>query len=69
VALAFGPVLGLTIDQAMATALIISIGQLFLWGLIVGRAAHSTWPLAIGVAVIDSLLGIVIVALKVIVLH
>jgi hypothetical protein len=69
VALAFGPVLGLTIDQAIATALIVSIGQLFLWGLIVGRAAHTSWPLAIGVAVIDSLLGILIVVFKNLVLH
>jgi hypothetical protein len=67
--LALGPRLGMTVDTAVATALVICIGQLFVWGLVVGRAAHRGWLLPLAVAVVDSLLGILIVALKVAVLH
>lgn len=69
VVLTFLPVLGTTTDQAVAAALIVSMAQLFVWGLVVGRAAHSSWWLAVGVATIDLLLGLAIVALKVVVLH
>ncbi|HET9345613.1 MAG TPA: hypothetical protein VFO05_07920 [Candidatus Limnocylindrales bacterium] len=67
--LALGPRLGLTVDEAIGGALIVCIGQLFVWGLVVGRAAHRGWLLPLVVAVVDSLLGVVIVALKVAVLH
>ena len=67
--LGLGPRLGMSIDTAVGTALIVCIGQLFVWGLIVGRAAHRGWFLPIAVAVVDSLLGILIVGLKVAVLH
>ena len=67
--LAAGPRLGLTVDRAIEIALAVSIGQLFLWGLVVGRAAHRGWVLPLVVAVVDSLLGLAIVALKVAVLH
>lgn len=63
------PSFGATTDQAVAVALIVSMGQLFLWGLVVGRAAHTSWLLAISVATVDLLLGLAIVGLKVIVLH
>jgi hypothetical protein len=67
--LAIGPRLGMAINTAVAAALVICIGQLFVWGLVVGRAAHRGWLLPIAVAIVDSLLGILIVALKVAVLH
>jgi hypothetical protein len=67
--LAIGPVLGLAVDVAIGIALIACIAQLFVWGLAVGRATHSSWHLALAVAVVDCLLGLLIVGLKVLVLH
>jgi hypothetical protein len=67
--LALGRFPQLSTDQVVAAALIVCIGQLFVWGIVVGRAAHSSWALALRVAIVDSLLGIVIVGLKVAVLH
>jgi hypothetical protein len=66
--LAFGPLL-VTSDQAIAVALFVCIAELFVWGLIVGRAAHSSPFLTLRVAIVDSLLGLVIVAMKVLVIH
>ena len=66
--LALGPLI-VTKDQAIAAALLVCIGELFVWGLIVGRAAHSSPVLTLRVAIVDSLLGLVIVALKVLVIH
>jgi hypothetical protein len=60
---------GLAADTAIALALVVCIAQLFVWGLIVGRAAHSSRLIALRVAIIDSLLGVAIVALKVLVIH
>ena len=60
---------GASTDVVMAAALIVCIAQLFIWGIVVGRAAHTSWWLAIRVAIVDSLLGVVIVGLKVAVLH
>jgi hypothetical protein len=57
------------VDQAIALALIVSVAQLFLWGLVVGRALDKGWPVAFVVATGDCLLGLVIVLLKVIVIH
>jgi hypothetical protein len=62
-------VFGVPVDLAIGAALLASLAQLFLWGLAVGRAAHSSWHLALGVAVVDCALGILIVALKVVILH
>jgi hypothetical protein len=56
-------------DTAIGIALAASLIQLFLWGLAVGRAAHASWPLALGVAIVDLGLGILIVVLKVTVVH
>jgi len=67
--LALGQLAGTTTDLAVALALIVSIGQLFVWGLIVGHAAERGWQFALGVAAVDCLLGLLIVALKVIVIH
>jgi len=62
-------VVGLDVDTAVGAALLASLVQLFLWGLAVGRAAHGTWPMALGVALIDLALGILVVVLKVVVVH
>ena len=67
--LALGPRLGLSIDVVIGAALVVCIGQLFVWGLVVGRAAHRGWLLPLVVALADSALGILIVGLKVAVLH
>ncbi len=68
-ALAAGRIPGVTADTAAGFALVVCIGQLFVWGLVVGRAAHSSRWLAVRVAVVDSLLGVAIVGLKVLVIH
>jgi hypothetical protein len=60
---------GTSTDVVIAAALVVCIAELFVWGLVVGRAAHSSWWLAIRVAIVDSLLGIAIVGLKVAVIH
>ena len=56
-------------DQAIGLALAVSILELFLWGLVVGRAAHGSWPFAFGIALVDCSLGILVVVLKVVVIH
>ena len=61
--------LGVDVDIAIGLALLASLVQLFLWGLVVGRAAHGTWPMALGVAIVDLALGILVVGLKVVVVH
>ena len=58
-----------TVDTAVAMALLASLVQLFLWGLAVGRSAHLGWALALGVAAVDCALGIAMVILKVVVIH
>jgi hypothetical protein len=67
--LATGRLIGAPVDPTVAVALAVSIAQLLVWGLIVGRAARHGWGLALGVAVVDCLLGVAIVALKVAVIH
>ena len=60
---------GLSADQAIGLALLASILELFLWGLVVGRASHGSWPFAFGIAIVDCSLGILVVVLKVVVIH
>ncbi len=57
------------VDTAVAIALLASLAQLFVWGLAVGRSAHTSWAFALGVATVDCALGIAIVILKVMVIH
>jgi hypothetical protein len=62
--------LGLTTsEQATSLALAAGVAQLFVWGLIVGRAMRRGWGIALLIAVVDCALGLLIVALKVWVLH
>jgi hypothetical protein len=58
-----------TVDQAIALALAASIVQLFLWGLAVGRAAHTSWFVAVVIATVDCALGLAVVVLKVVIIH
>jgi hypothetical protein len=60
---------GVSTDVAIGLALAASLAQLFLWGLAVGRAAHVSWPVAIGLGLVDFGFGVAIVALKAAVLH
>ena len=60
---------GVDVNVAIGAALLASLVQLFLWGLAVGRAAHGPLGLALVVALIDCGLGVLVVALKVLVLH
>ena len=60
---------GMDADTAIGAALLLSLAQLFLWGLAVGRVAHEGWPMALAVASVDCAFGILIVVLKVLVLH
>jgi hypothetical protein len=64
------PRLGLLgVDAAINLALLVCVVQLFVWGLLVGRAIGRGWPVALVVAIGDSLLGLLIVSLKVLVIH
>jgi hypothetical protein len=60
---------GVPIDLAIGAALVVSLVQLFLWGLAVGLAAHGSRWLAFGVALVDLGIGVVVVILKVIAIH
>jgi hypothetical protein len=58
-----------TQEQALTFALWVAVAQLFLWGVVVGRAIGRPWRSAIVVGLVDLMLGLGIVALKVFVLH
>jgi hypothetical protein len=60
---------GVSADLAIGLALGASLAQLFLWGLAVGRAAHRSWPVAVGIGLVDFGFGLAIVVLKTVVLH
>ena len=59
----------LGVDAAINLALVLCVIQLFVWGLLVGRAIGRGWTVAFVVAIGDSLLGLLIVSLKVLVIH
>jgi hypothetical protein len=62
--------LGLTTaEQAIDLALVVGVIQLFIWGLVVGRAVDRGWGVALLIASVDCALGLLIVVLKVLVLH
>jgi hypothetical protein len=45
--LALARIAGLPVDQAISLALVVSIGQLALWGLAIGRALNRGWGIAL----------------------
>jgi hypothetical protein len=62
--------LGLTTsEQAVDLALAVGVAQLFVWGLAVGRALRRGWIVALGVALVDVAMGLLIVGLKAFILH
>ena len=61
--------LGVSTVVAIEAALILSLVQLFLFGLVIGRTAHSRWSVALAIATLDFALGLVVVSLKVVVIH
>jgi hypothetical protein len=60
---------GVSTDLAIGLALAASLVQLFLWGLAVGRAARVSWPVAVGLGIVDFGFGVAVVVLKAVVLH
>jgi hypothetical protein len=60
---------GVSVNLAIGLALGASLVQLFLWGLAVGRAAEESWPVAVGIGIVDFAFGLLIVVLKAVVLH
>jgi hypothetical protein len=66
----FGSHLGAySVDAAVNLALVISIVQLFVWGIVVGRAAHAGWAATLVIATIDCAFGLIVVGLKVVAIH
>ena len=61
--------IGVPVDLAIGAALLVSLVQLFLWGLAVGLAAHGSRWLALVVALVDLGIGVGVVILKVLVIH
>ena len=61
--------IGVPVDVAIGAALLVSLVQLFLWGLAVGLAAHGSRWLALAVALVDCGIGVGVVILKVLVIH
>ena len=56
-------------DTATRIALAVAIVQLLGWGVLAGHRTQATWRAAIGIGVVDAMLGILIVALEVAVHH
>jgi hypothetical protein len=67
--LALARLVGVPVDQAISLALVVSIAQLFLWGLSIGRALDRGWGIALIAAAIEGAFGMLLVALKVVVVH
>ena len=67
--LALPRLVGIPVDLAIGAALLVSLMQLFLWGLAVGLAAHGSRWLALIVALVDLGIGVGVVILKVLVIH
>ena len=67
--LALPRLFGVPVDVAIGAALLVSLVQLFLWGLAVGLAAHGSHWLALVVALVDCGIGVGVVILKVLVIH
>jgi len=67
--LALARVLGVRVEDAIALALIVSIAQLFVWGLAIGRALDRGLGVALLIAAIECAFGLLLVGLKVVVVH
>jgi hypothetical protein len=67
--LAIARIAGVPVEQAISIALVVSIAQLALWGLAIGRALNRGWGIALLTAGVECLFGLVLVGLKVVVVH
>jgi hypothetical protein len=67
--LALARLAGIPVEQAISIALVVSIAQLALWGLAIGRALNRGWGIALLTAGVECAFGLVLVGLKVVVVH
>jgi hypothetical protein len=67
--LAFARLAGIPVEHAISLALVVSIVQLFLWGLAIGRALDRGWGIALLTAGVECAFGMLLVGLKVVVVH
>jgi hypothetical protein len=67
--LAIARLAGIPIEDAISLALVVSIAQLALWGLAIGRALNRGWGVALLTAAVECAFGMVLVGLKVVVVH
>jgi hypothetical protein len=67
--LALARIAGIAVEQAISLALLVSIAQLALWGLAIGRALNRGWGVALLTAALECAFGMVLVGLKVVVVH
>jgi hypothetical protein len=67
--LTFARLAGIPVEHAISLALVVSIVQLFLWGLAIGRALDRGWGIALLTAAVECAFGMLLVGLKVIVVH
>jgi hypothetical protein len=67
--LAFARLAGIPVEHAISLALVVSIVQLFLWGLAIGRALDRGWGVALLTAAVECAFGMLLVGLKVVVVH
>jgi hypothetical protein len=61
--------LGVPVDDAIGLALLVSIVQLFLWGLAIGRALNRGRGIVLVTAAVECALGVLLAGLKVVVVH
>jgi hypothetical protein len=67
--LALARLAGVPVEDAISLALVVSIAQLALWGLAIGRALNRGWGIALLTAAVECAFGVVLVGLKVVVVH
>jgi hypothetical protein len=69
VTLVVARLLGVPVEDAIGLALLVSIVQLFLWGLAIGRALHRGRGVVLLTAAAECALGLALAGLKVVVVH
>jgi hypothetical protein len=67
--IAIARLVGIPVEDAISLALVVSIAQLALWGLAIGRALNRGWGIALLTAAVECAFGMVLVGLKVVVVH
>jgi hypothetical protein len=69
VTLVVARLLGMPVEDAIGLALLVSIVQLFLWGLAIGRALNRGRGVVLLTAAAECALGLLLAGLKVVVVH